>query len=122
MAQADRLRLRLVLVNLVANAIRSTPARGHVRVEVAGGSNGVRISVIDTGVGVAVDRQHMVFVEFADLHPGEASDGTGLGLALSKQFVEAMSGFIRFTSAQGAGSIFDVWLPGENSPHAALQS
>ena len=121
-AQADRLRLRQVLVNLVANAIRSTPARGHVRVEVAGGSNGVRISVIDTGVGVAVDRQHMVFVEFADLHPGEASDGTGLGLALSKQFVEAMSGFIRFTSAQGAGSIFDVWLPGENSPHAALQS
>ena len=45
-----------------------------------------------------------------------------MGLALSKQFVEAMSGFIRFTSAQGAGSIFDVWLPGENSPHAAVPS
>ena len=121
-AQADRLRLRQVLVNLLANAIRCTPERGHVRVEVAGGSNGVRISVIDTGAGVAVDRQHLVFVEFADLHPGEVSDGTGMGLALSKQFVEAMSGFIRFTSAQGAGSIFDVWLPGENSPHAAVPS
>jgi signal transduction histidine kinase len=118
-AQVDRLRLRQVLVNLVANAIRSTPARGHVRVEVAGGSNGVRISVIDTGVGVPADRQHLVFVEFADLHPGEASDGTGLGLALSKHFVEGMGGFIRFTSAEGAGSIFDIWLPGENSPHTA---
>ena len=121
-ARADRVRLRQVLVNLVANAIRSTPAHGHVRVEVAGGSNGVRISVIDTGVGVPADRQHLVFVEFADLHPGEASDGRGLGLALSKHFVEAMGGFIRFTSAEGAGAIFDVWLPGENSPPATEET
>lgn len=118
-AQTDRVRLRQVLVNLVANAIRSTPAKGHVRVEVAGGSNGVRVSVIDTGVGVPADRQHLVFVEFADLHPGEVADGAGLGLALSRQIVEALGGFIRFTSSEGAGSIFDVWLPGENSPRAA---
>ncbi len=118
-AQTDRVRLRQVLVNLVANAIRSTPPRGHVRVEAAGGSNGVRISVIDTGVGVPADRQHLVFVEFADLHPGTRSDGAGLGLSLSKHLVEGLGGFIRFTSAEGAGSIFDVWLPGENTPHGA---
>lgn len=118
-AQTDRLRLRQVLVNLVINAIRSTPARGHVRVEVAGGSNGVRISVIDTGLGIPADRQHLVFSEFAELRPGERSEGTGLGLALSKRFVEAMGGFIQFTSSDGAGTIFDVWLPGENSPHQA---
>jgi signal transduction histidine kinase len=115
--RADRLKLRQVLVNLTTNAISSTPARGHVRVEAAGGSNGVRISVIDTGAGVPEDLQHLVFVEFADLHPGERFEGGGLGLALSKRFVDAMGGFIRFTSAEGAGSIFDVWLPGENSPH-----
>jgi signal transduction histidine kinase len=117
--RADRMKLRQVLVNLVTNAIRSTPARGHVRIEAAGGSNGVRISVIDTGAGVPEDRQHLVFVEFADLHPGERSDGTGLGLALSKRFVDAMGGFIRFTSSEGAGSIFDIWLPGENTPDTA---
>lgn len=116
-AHADRLRMRQVLINLVAQAIRSTPPRGQVRVQVAGGSNGVRISVIDTGAGIPADRQHLVFSEFAELRPGEASDGTGLGLALSKRFVDAMGGFIRFTSSEGSGTIFDVWLPGENSPH-----
>jgi signal transduction histidine kinase len=115
-ARADRLRLRQVLMNLVSNGIKYTPARGHVRVEVAGGSNGVRISVIDTGVGIPADRQHLVFTEFAQLRPDARGEGTGLGLALTKRFVEAMGGFIRFTSSEGAGTIFDVWLPGEQSP------
>ncbi|HEV2218250.1 MAG TPA: HAMP domain-containing sensor histidine kinase [Candidatus Dormibacteraeota bacterium] len=118
-AQADRLRLRQVLINLMVNAIRSTPSRGHVRIQVAGGSNGVRISVLDTGLGIPTDRQHLVFTEFAELRPGEENDGTGLGLALSRRFVEAMGGFIRFTSSDGAGTIFDVWLPGENTPRTA---
>jgi signal transduction histidine kinase len=115
-ARADRLRLRQVLMNLVSNAIKFTPARGHVRVEVAGGSNGVRISVIDTGVGIPADRQHLVFTEFAQLRSEGRGEGSGLGLALTKRFVEAMGGFIRFTSSEGAGTIFDVWLPGEQSP------
>jgi signal transduction histidine kinase len=115
-ARADRLRLRQVLMNLVSNAIKFTPAHGHVRVEVAGGSNGIRISVIDTGVGIPAERQHLVFTEFAQLRPDSHDEGTGLGLALTKRFVEAMGGFIRFTSAEGAGTIFDVWLPGEQSP------
>ena len=115
-ARADRLRLRQVLMNLVSNGIKFTPARGHVRVEVAGGSNGVRISVIDTGIGIPADRQHLVFTEFAQLRSDSRGEGTGLGLALTKRFVEAMGGFIRFTSSEGAGTIFDVWLPGEQSP------
>ena len=115
-AHVDRLRLRQILVNLLSNAIKFTPARGHVRIEVAGGSNGVRISVIDTGIGIPADRQHLIFTEFAQLHKGDASSGSGLGLVLTKRFVEAMGGFIRFTSSEGAGTIFDVWLPGENSP------
>jgi len=119
-ARADRLRLRQVLLNLVSNAIKFTPARGHVRVEVAGGSNGVRISVIDTGVGIPADRQHLVFTEYAQLRPDGRNEGSGLGLALTKRFVEAMGGFIRFTSSEGAGTIFDVWLPGEQSPQRGV--
>jgi signal transduction histidine kinase len=118
-AFADRLRLRQVVMNLVSNAIRFTPARGYVRVEVAGGSNGVRLSVIDTGVGIPADRQHLVFTEFAQLRSDSKGGDAGLALALSKRFVDAMGGFIRFTSSEGAGTIFDVWLPGERSPRAA---
>ena len=121
-ARADRLRLRQVLMNLVSNAIKFTPARGHVRVEVAGGSNGVRISVIDTGIGIPVDRQHLVFTEFAQLRPDGRNEGSGLGLALTKRFVDAMGGFIRFTSSEGAGTIFDVWLPGEQSPRHSAEA
>ncbi len=117
-ARADRLRLRQVVMNLLSNAIKFTPANGHVNIEVAGGTNGVRISVIDTGIGIPADRQHLVFTEFAQLG-NQKSEGTGLGLALTKRLVEAMGGFIRFTSAEGAGTIFDVWLPGEQSPVVA---
>jgi signal transduction histidine kinase len=115
-AFADRLRLRQVVMNLVSNAIKYTPPRGYVRVEVAGGSNGVRLSVIDTGVGIPADRQHLVFTEFAQLRSDTKGGDAGLALALSKRFVEAMGGFIRFTSSEGAGTIFDIWLPGERSP------
>ena len=121
-AFADRLRLRQVVMNLVSNAIKFTPARGYVRVEVAGGSNGVRLSVIDTGVGIPADRQHLVFTEFAQLRADTKGGDAGLALALSKRFVEAMGGFIRFTSSEGAGTIFDVWLPGERSPRASNQA
>jgi signal transduction histidine kinase len=110
------MRLRQVLINLLSNAIKFTPAKGHVRVEVAGGSNGVRISVIDTGIGIPANQQHLVFTEFARLQQGGAKHGAGLGLALTKRFVEAMGGFIKFTSSEGAGTIFDVWLPGDQSP------
>ena len=116
-ARADRTRLRQVLVNLLSNAVKFTPAGGYVRVEVAGGSNGVRISVIDTGAGIPADRQHLIFTEFAELRPGQAV--SGLGLALTKRFVESMGGFIRFTSSEGAGTIFDVWMPGDQTPLAS---
>lgn len=118
-AHVDKMRLRQVVLNLVSNAIKFTPAHGHVRVEAAGGSNGIRISVIDTGIGIPADRQHLIFTEFAQLHQGDAANGSGLGLVLTKRFVEAMGGFIRFTSSEGAGTIFDIWLPGENSPRVS---
>lgn len=118
-ARVDRLRLRQVLINLLSNAIKFTPANGHVRIEAAGNTNGVRISVIDTGIGIPADRQHLIFTEFAQLHQGDSANGSGLGLVVTKRLVDAMGGFIRFTSSEGAGTIFDVWLPGEYSPVAS---
>ncbi len=116
-ARADRMRLRQVLMNLVSNAVKFTRPKGHVRVEVAGGSNGVRISVIDTGIGIPADQQHLVFTEFAPLGANGTEHGAGLGLALTKRLVESMGGFIKFSSSEGAGTIFDVWLPGDQSPN-----
>jgi hypothetical protein len=110
------MRLRQVLLNLVSNAVKFTEPKGHVRVEIAGGSNGVRISVIDTGIGIPADQQHLVFTEFARIGANGTQHGVGLGLALTKRLVESMGGFIKFTSSEGAGTIFDVWLPGEQSP------
>ena len=46
----------------------------------------------------------------------DGTGDTGLGLALTKRFVDAMGGFIRFTSSPGSGTVFDVWLPGERTP------
>jgi signal transduction histidine kinase len=121
-ARVDRTRLRQILVNLLSNAVKFTPAGGYVRVEAAGGSNGVRISVIDTGIGIPADRQHLIFTEFAELRPGQTGTGSGLGLALTKRFVEGMGGFIRFTSSEGAGTIFDVWLPGDQTPLTSYEA
>jgi signal transduction histidine kinase len=120
-ARVDRLRFRQVVLNLVSNAIKFTPAHGQVRVEIGGGSNGVRISVIDTGIGIPADRQHLIFREFGQVRAGDTVQGSGLGLVLTKRLVEAMGGFIRFTSAEGSGTIFDVWLPGERTPALAAQ-
>lgn len=121
-AHVDRLRLRQVLTNLVSNAIAYTPPRGWVSVEVGHAMAGVRISVVDSGVGIPADRQHLVFTEFAQIRNASvAKSGTGLGLALTKRFVEAMGGTIRFTSAEDAGTCFDVWLPTASS-NAAEQA
>src|SRR5205085_6295472 len=74
------------------------------------------ISVIDAGIGRPAGGQRLIFAEFADLRPGQTGTGSGLGRALAKRFVDGMGGFIRFTSSEGAGTIFDVWLPGDQTP------
>ena len=111
----DRGRLRQVLVNLVANAVKFTP-RGSVALEVEPDSqihDGVRFTVVDTGVGIPADRLDAVFEAFAQADPGIRSryGGAGLGLAVSKRLVEAMGGRIRVESQVGAGSRFAFTLP-----------
>ena len=110
----DRLRLRQMLSNLVANAIKFTES-GHVLVRVRGADapparRRVEIDVEDTGVGIHPDNQRAVFEAFTQ-EDGSISrryGGTGLGLAITRQLADLMGGEVRLRSAPGAGSTFTV--------------
>jgi two-component system, sensor histidine kinase and response regulator len=107
MVVGDKLRLRQVLINLVGNAVKFTPA-GQVtlRVERASGDS-VRFSVRDTGAGIAAEDLTQLFKPFTQTATGRAvHEGTGLGLALSSQYVRLMGGALAVDSTPGQGSSF----------------
>ena len=112
---ADRTRVRQVLLNFLSNAIKFTTDGGRVtlsaRVDDGGGS--VRVSVSDTGIGIAAKDQPKLFHEFqqVDASPSRQFEGTGLGLALCKRLVEMHGGTIGVESELGRGSTFWFTLP-----------
>jgi signal transduction histidine kinase/DNA-binding response OmpR family regulator len=109
---ADRGRFRQMLYNLLSNAIKYTPDGGSVRVEAAEAHGEVRISVVDTGVGIAPEDLGAVFEEFRQVgDPRERQSGTGLGLALTRRLVEAHGGRVEVESERGKGSRFTLVLP-----------
>lgn len=113
---ADADRLRRVLINLLSNAVRYTPAGGRVTLRAAAtgdARHGVAVAVEDTGVGIAPDQLEAVFAPYYRA-PGAArmaAAGTGLGLAICRELVEQMGGTIAAVSAVGVGSTFTVALP-----------
>jgi len=114
---ADGGRVRQVLLNLLSNAIKFTPDGGRITV-VAAPVNGaddsvVRIAVTDTGIGIAPEDQPKLFKEFSQLDASASRkyEGTGLGLALSRQLVELHSGSMGVESEMGKGSTFWFTLP-----------
>ncbi|HEX9697265.1 MAG TPA: sensor histidine kinase [Actinomycetota bacterium] len=112
--RADRRRLREVLLNLVDNAVKYTPTGGSVRVSAAAESEGLRISVIDTGVGIPKEAGDRIFEPFYRVRGTKTQRGqasSGLGLALSKRLVEVQGGHIGFSSEPGEGSSFVVTMP-----------
>jgi signal transduction histidine kinase len=110
----DRRRINQVLINLLSNAVKFTPA-GSISIEVTKLSNltGIRICVIDTGIGIAAANLDRLFQPFAqiDSQEGRKSSGTGLGLNLAREIVALHGGRIQVTSEEGIGSQFIVDLP-----------
>jgi signal transduction histidine kinase len=107
-------RLAQVFTNLLDNAIKHTPAGGQITLQAETTSNGVTVTVQDTGVGVPPDDLPRIFERFYQVDKSRQSDrrsGMGLGLAITKQIVEAHGGVIQVTSAPGQGTTFTVWLP-----------
>jgi PAS domain S-box-containing protein len=110
--QADRVRLRQVLLNLVSNAIKYNRANGTVTLSCEPeGENRVRISVADTGPGIPSEQHDRLFQPFTRLESHETLiEGTGIGLTICKELVTLMGGNIRLESEVGKGSTFSIDL------------
>jgi signal transduction histidine kinase len=110
--RSDERKVKQVLLNLLSNAIKFTPEGGRIEVRAASTDGMVEVSVTDTGVGIAPEDQEAVFEEFRQVGTADKkAEGTGLGLALSRKFVELHGGRIWVTSQVGVGSTFTFTLP-----------
>jgi signal transduction histidine kinase len=108
----DERRVKQVVFNLLSNAVKFAPAGGTVDIAAARVDDEVRVSVSDSGPGIAREDQARIFEEFQQAAAGkEQREGTGLGLALSKRLVELHGGRIWVESEPGKGSRFVFTLP-----------
>lgn len=109
----DEERLRQVLSNLVANAVRHSPRGGRVLLQAGGGNGSVRLEVVDEGPGIPVDEAERVFERFyrSDAARSAAEGGSGLGLAIARWIVDLHGGSIRVATDQDRGCRLVVELP-----------
>jgi signal transduction histidine kinase len=111
--QADERKFKQIVLNLLSNAVKFTPDGGKVDVSAKLDTDHVEIAVKDTGIGIAPEDHAAVFEEFKQVGRDytKKAEGTGLGLALTRRFVELHGGEVRLASAPGKGSTFTVMLP-----------
>ena len=119
---ADRTRLKQVLINLLSNAIKYNREQGTVEVKCAlASSESIRISVQDTGAGLPSEKQAQLFQSFNRLgQESSTEEGTGIGLVVSKRLVELMEGNIGVESTVGVGSVFWIELRAVAAPQSAV--
>jgi signal transduction histidine kinase len=99
--------LRRVFANLVLNAVDAMPEGGSLSIGCAGTEGQVVISFHDTGAGIALEKQKMIFSPYFTTKP----QGTGLGLAGARRTIQEQGGNIRFESSPGVGTTFHIFLP-----------
>jgi len=110
---ADRERVEQIMLNLLANAVKFTPAGGSITISTSHSKHEILLHVRDTGVGIPTEKLEEVFRPFVQIHalaPG-VSRGTGLGLAISRELARAMGGDLSVESEPGKGSTFTLCLP-----------
>lgn len=128
----DAERMQQVLINLVGNALKFTPAGGQIRISLrqvsrAGAEGALEFSVHDTGIGIAAGDQKRIFDEFIQLKHATHSQhyenkGFGLGLAIVRRIIEAHDGLLTVDSAPGRGSTFSALIPMRRAQVAAEQA
>jgi signal transduction histidine kinase len=113
MVEANPERLRQILLNLLANAVKFTPSGGHVGVGASREADRIRMWVSDTGIGIPADQLERVFEPFFQVDRGTTRSypGIGLGLAIARDLARAMGGDVRIESERGHGSRAWVELP-----------
>jgi PAS domain S-box-containing protein len=110
---ADEDRMRQILLNLIANALKFTPAGGTIALRAKASENAVAIEVSDTGIGIPADKIENIFEPFVQAKGAirSSDQGVGLGLAISRQLARAMGGDVTVASKVGEGSTFTLTLP-----------
>src|SRR5215475_10911173 len=110
---ADERKFKQILLNLLSNAVKFTPEGGRVQLRAEQVKDELLVSVIDNGIGISTDDQKLIFEEFRQVATKDQNrpEGTGLGLALTKRFVEMHGGSICVQSEVGKGSTFAFALP-----------
>jgi len=109
----DERKVKQILVNLLSNSVKFTPEGGKIHVNASLNNGSVIISIADTGIGIAKEDQEAIFEEFRQVGTNYAQkrEGTGLGLTLTRKFVEMHGGKIWVESEPGKGSTFTFTLP-----------
>jgi two-component system phosphate regulon sensor histidine kinase PhoR len=114
--QADRERIRQVIINIIHNAIKFTAAGGKVIISTQQSGESVIIQVADNGIGISTEDLRHIFERFFKADRARSSSGTGLGLAIAKHTVQAHQGNIWVQSEEGKGSTFSFSIPIQPKP------
>jgi PAS domain S-box-containing protein len=109
---SDRTKIKQVLLNLLSNAVKFTN-RGRVSVEARAAADGVRIDVVDTGIGIRASDLQAIWEDFRQVDQSRTREfgGTGLGLSITRKLLERLGGSVTLQSNYGDGSKFSVYLP-----------
>lgn len=110
---ADEVRLRQMLLNLLSNALKFTAPEGKIGLKVSRWEGWIAFTVWDTGIGIPIDKQHLLFQKFQQLESPltRRFQGTGLGLVLTQRLAHLHGGDVSFISSEGQGSQFTLLLP-----------